>query len=121
MRNKEIAALYKTIADSFSALSEIYSSEDEQPKAKSKKEKPPKTDDSPKKDTPTEEESETTKTYTDVEVRAALAEKNKLENKKYSPQVKALVTKYSTDGTFSGIPEDKYTELITELEGIGNG
>ncbi len=121
MRNNEIAALYKTIADSFSALSEIYSSEGEQPKAKPKKEKPPKTDESSVKDTPTEEVSETTKTYTDVEVRAALAEKNKLDGKKYSPQVKALVVKYSADGTFSGIPEEKYTELMTELEGIGNG
>ena len=43
MRNKEIAELFKTIADSFMALSEIYSSateETEQPKATGKKEKP---------------------------------------------------------------------------------
>ena len=82
------------------------SAEEEKPKKSTKKE-------APKEDAP--------KTYKDVDVRAALAEKNKLENKKYSPQVKALVTKYSTDGTFSGIPAEKYTELMTELEGIGNG
>lgn len=61
------------------------------------------------------------KTYKDVEVRAALGEKAKVENKKYKPEVKALVEKYSNDGTFTGIPADKYTELMTELEGIGNG
>lgn len=84
--------------------------EAEKPKKATKKETPKA---EPKEDAP--------KTYKDVDVRAALAEKNKLENKKYSPQVKALVTKYSTDGTFSGIPAERYTELMTELEGIGNG
>ncbi|MBQ6231536.1 MAG: hypothetical protein IJJ74_10530 [Eubacterium sp.] len=84
-----------------------------------KEEKPKK---SAKKEAPKEEpKAEEPKAYTDVEVRAALAEKNKLDGKKYSPQVKALVVKYSADGTFSGIPEEKYTELMTELEGIGNG
>ena len=122
MKNKELAALFKTIADSFSALSEIYSSAEEPPKAKLKKEKAPKTDDNaPAESPPTEEKSEEPVTYTDVEVRAALGEKAKVENKKYKPEVKALVEKYSNDGTFTGIPADKYTELMTELEGIGNG
>lgn len=75
-----------------------------------------------KKETPKEEPKEDEpKTYKDVEVRAALGEKAKVENKKYKPEVKALVEKYSNDGTFTGIPADKYTELMTELEGIGNG
>lgn len=60
------------------------------------------------------------KTYTDVEVRSALGEKAKVENRKYKPEVKALVEKYSSDGTFTGISSDKYTELMKELEGIGN-
>lgn len=98
------------LTETAKALKDHYSApaptEEEKPKKSAKKE-------TPKEDTP--------KTYKDVDVRAALAEKNKLENKKYSPQVKALVTKYSTDGTFSGIPAEKYTKLMTELEGIGNG
>ncbi len=60
--------------------------------------------------------SEEVKTYKDVEVRAALGEKAKIEDKKYKPQVKALVEKYSNDGTFSGIPESNYNELMKELE-----
>lgn len=76
----------------------------------------------PKKKYPKEEpKEEDPKTYKDVEVRAALGEKARVENKKYKPEVKSLVEKYSTDGTFTGIPADKYTELMTELEGIGNG
>ena len=44
MKNKEMAELFKTIADSFTRLSEIYSSaeEAEQPKPTGKKEKPAK-------------------------------------------------------------------------------
>ena len=80
--------------------------------APAEEEKPKK----PKKGIPMEEP----KTYTDVEVRAALGEKAKVENRKFKPAVKALVEKYSNDGTFTGIPADKYTELMTELEGIGN-
>ncbi len=75
-----------------------------------------------KKDTPKEEpKADEPKTYKDVEVRAALGQKAKIEDKKYKPEVKALVEKYSTDGTFTGIPAEKYNELMTELEGIGNG
>ena len=41
MKNTEVAALFKTIADSFQALSDIYSSTEDapQPKATAKKEK----------------------------------------------------------------------------------
>ena len=70
-----------------------------------------------KEEKPTEPES---KTYTDVEVRSALGEKAKANDRKYKPEVKALVEKYSSDGTFTGISSDKYTELMKELEGIGN-
>jgi hypothetical protein len=72
------------------------------------------------KETAKEEPKDTTKTYEDVEVRAALGEKAKIDGKKYKPDVKALVEKYSTDNTFSGIPADKYNDLMKELEGIGN-
>ena len=61
------------------------------------------------------------KTYKDVEVREALGQKAKADGRKYKADVKALVEKYSTDGTFKGIDETKYTELMKELEEIGNG
>ena len=58
MKNTEAASLFKTIADSFMALSEIYSSateETEQPKATAKKEKPVKVSEpAPATDTPAE-------------------------------------------------------------------
>ena len=102
------------LTETAQALKDHYSApapaEEEKPKKPAKKETPK---EEPKEDAP--------KTYKDVEVRAALGEKAKVENKKYKPQVKALVEKYSNDGTFTGIPADKYTELMTELEGIGNG
>ena len=47
-----------------------------------------------KKDTPKEEpKADEPKTYKDVEVRAALGQKAKIEDKKYKPEVKALVEK----------------------------
>ncbi len=58
--------------------------------------------------------------YTKAEVRTALADKAKAEDKKYKDAVKALVEKYSSDGSFSGIPEEKYGGLMTELKEVGN-
>lgn len=74
----------------------------------------------PKETASKEPKEDTSKTYEDVEVRAALGEKAKIDGKKYKPDVKALVEKYSNDKTFSGIPADKYKDLMKELEGIGN-
>ncbi len=64
---------------------------------------------------------EPAETYKDVDVRAALIQKTRLDDHKYKADVQALVTKYSTDGSFSGIPAERYPEVMTELEGIGNG
>ena len=123
MRNKEIAELFKTIADSFMALSEIYSSateETEQPKATGKKEKPAKVSEPvPAVDTPAEPVTEE-KTYTKEEVRAMLSQKAKIDGCKYKVEVKELVAKYSSDGTLTKVPEDKYSELMAELEVVGN-
>ena len=123
MRNKEIAELFKTIADSFMALSEIYSSateQTEQPKATGKKEKPVKVSEpAPATDTPAEPVTEG-KTYTKEEVRATLSQKAKLDGCKYKSEVKAIVAKYSEDGTLTKVPEDKYSELMAELEVVGN-
>lgn len=116
MKNKEIAELYRAIADGFAKLSEIYSSEDtEQPKPV-KKYKPvkaeKKTEPAPAADSAAEEKSEPV-TYTKEEVRAKLAQMSKAD-------VKGIVAKYSSDGTLSGIPADKYSEVVAELEVVGN-
>lgn len=123
MKNKDLASIYKTIADSFMALSEIYSSateETEQPKATAKKEKPVKVSEPvPATDTPAEPVTEE-KTYTKEEVRAMLSQKAKIDGCKYKVEVKELVAKYSSDGTLTKVPEDKYSELMAELEVVGN-
>ena len=123
MKNTEVESLFKTIADSFMALSEIYSSateETEQPKATGKKEKPAKVSEPvPAVDTPAEPVTEE-KTYTNEEVRAMLSQKAKIDGCKYKVEVKELVAKYSSDGTLTKVPEDKYSELMAELEVVGN-
>ena len=123
MKNTDVASLFKTIADSFQALSEIYSSateETEQPKATGKKEKPAKVSEPvPAVDTPAEPVTEE-KTYTKEEVRAMLSQKAKIDGCKYKVEVKELVAKYSSDGTLTKVPEDKYSELMAELEVVGN-
>lgn len=123
MKNTEVATLFKTIADSFMALSEIYSStteEKEQPKATTKKEKPAKVSEpAPVEETTAETETET-KTYSKEDVRALLSQKAKIDGCKYKAEVKNLVAKYSSDGTLTKVPEDKYSELVAELEVLGN-
>lgn len=123
MKNTDVASLFKTIADSFMALSEIYSSateQTEQPKATAKKEKPVKVSDPvPATDTPAEPVTEE-KTYSKEDVRAMLSQKAKIDGCKYKVEVKELVAKYSSDGTLTKVPEDKYSELMAELEVVGN-
>ncbi|MGN0327703.1 MAG: hypothetical protein ACI4D4_01855 [Lachnospira sp.] len=123
MKNTEVASLFKTIADSFMALSEIYSSTTEetpQPKAMAKKEKPVKVSEPvTTEELPAESDAEA-KTYTKEEVRAMLSQKAKIDGCKYKIEVKNLVAKYSSDGTLTKVPEDKYSELMAELEVIGN-
>ena len=123
MKNKDLASIYKTIADSFQALSEIYSSateQTEQPKATAKKEKPVKVSEPvPATDTPAEPVTEE-KTYSKEDVRAMLSQKAKIDGCKYKVEVKELVAKYSSDGTLTKVPEDKYSELMAELEVVGN-
>lgn len=115
MKNKELAKLYGAIADDFSKLSQYYSSENaEQPetvrKNKSVKEE---------KKAQTAPAMEST-IYTKEEVRAKLAQMSKADAGKYKADVKGIVAKYSSDGTLSGIPVDKYTEVVATLEVIGN-
>ena len=123
MKNTDVASLFKTIADSFQALSEIYSpatEETEQPKATGKKEQPVTVSEpAPATDTPAEPVTEE-KTYTKEEVRVMLSQKAKIDGCKYKVEVKNLVAKYSSDGTLTKVPEDKYSELMAELEVVGN-
>ena len=118
MRNKEIATLLKTIADSFLALSEIYSSaEDDFPPM----EESPSVVAESSTEEPTPETEPESKSYTKEEVRALLAQKAKADEGIYKAEVKAIVSKYSADGTLTKVPEEKYPELVAELEVVGNG
>ncbi len=124
MKNKELAELYRTIADGFAKLSEYYSSGDaEQPKAV-KKDKPvkaeKKTETAPAEEYADDEESTEPVTYTKEDVRAKLAQKAKADGGKYKGDVKGIVAKFSSDGTLTGVPADKYSELVAELEVVGN-
>ena len=123
MKNTEVATLFKTIADSFMALSEIYSSATEetpQPKATAKREKPVKVSEPVTTEEPPAESETESKTYTKEDVRAMLSQKAKIDGCKYKVEVKELVAKYSSDGTLTKVPEDKYSELMAELEVVGN-
>lgn len=122
MRNKEIAELFGTIADSFMALRDLYAaSTDEKPQQKTaKKDKPTKqTKQVPSADTEKETSTETT-SYTKEDVRSMLAQKAKADGGRYKADVKGIVAKFSSDGTLTGVPEEKYPELVANLEVIGN-
>lgn len=54
------------------------------------------------------------------EVRARLAQKAKADAGKYKADVKKIVATFSSDGTLTGVPADKYPEVIAALEVIGN-
>lgn len=119
MKNSETAALLKTIAESFMALSKIYSSaNDNAARLKANDEKPEKVSNPVLKEETTAETE--VKTYTKEDVRATLSQKAKIDGCKYKADVKSLVAKYSSDGTLTKVPENKYPELMAELEVIGN-
>ena len=122
MKNSEVAKIYKSLAESFMALSEIYSSTNEETvatkEAAPKKEKPAKkAEPTPAEEPATETE---TKTYTKEDVRALLSEKAKADGCKYKAEVKNLVAQFSSDGTLTNVPEEKYAELMAALEVVGN-
>lgn len=123
MKNKELSELYRTIADGFAKLSEYYSSEDAEQPTAVKKDKPvkaeKKTESAPAEESADEESTEPV-AYTKEEVRAKLAQMSKAEAGKYKADVKGIVSKYSSDGTLSGIPADKYADVVAALEVISN-
>lgn len=122
MKNAELAQIYKTLGDSFLKLSSIYSSSDntEDTVSVTKEEMHVKVD----KPAPVEETSKEVKeesiVYTKEDVRAKLAQKAKGDGGKYKGDVKGIVAKFSSDGTLTGVPADKYSELVAELEVVGN-
>ena len=66
-----------------------------------------------------EEEPEATISFEDI--RKILSAKSSAEDGKYKAEVKALVAKYSENGTLKGVPETSYAALIAESGVIGNG
>lgn len=54
------------------------------------------------------------------DVRKLLVAKSNADGGAYKPAVKELVKKYSETGQLSSIPEEKYADVVAELEGIGN-
>ena len=69
----------------------------------------------------TEAKEEAAPSYTKEKVRELLSEVAAKEEGKYKAQVKDLVKKYADGGSLKDIPEDKYSDLVAELEVIGNG
>lgn len=112
---KDVAELLKTIGDSFLALSEICAANETTPQTKATTTKVEVT-------TPAEETSPApeTKTYSKEDVRALLSQKAKVDDCKYKAEVKVLVAKYSSDGTLTKVPEERYADLMADLEVIGN-
>ena len=123
MKNKELATLYQAIADGFVKLGEYYSSEDAEQPTAVKKDKPvkaeKKTESAPAEESADEGSTEPV-AYTKEEIRSKLAQMSKAEAGKYKADVKGLVAKYSSDGTLSGIPADKYADVVAALEVISN-
>lgn len=119
MNNNEVAELFRRIGTDFIALSASFASIGEDSLQ------------TPATDTKTEDAVETVSSgevqtpdkpvvYTKEDVRMMLKQKATADDCKYKAEVKALVVKYSSDGTLTSVPEDKYAELMEALEGTGN-
>lgn len=120
MKNKEIAELFGTIADSFMALRDIYATASvEKTQVKNTKKDKPAKQSKQAPEANAIEEAETA-AYTKEDVRAMLAQKAKADSGRYKSKVKEIVAKFSSDGTLTGVPEEKYPELVADLEVIGN-
>lgn len=121
MKMKELSAILEELiscsmklTETAQALKNYYSSATEdKPSTKAKPVKEEKTSE----EAPAEPE---VKSYTKEDVRALLSQKAKIDDCKYKAEVKSLVAKYSSDGTLTKVPAEKYAELMAELEVIGN-
>ena len=108
-REEIIIKIAKSVKDTLSSETKESSKVDEKPVAEVLA---PKTEDTPAKEG---------KTYSMEEVRALLSQKAKADGAKYKVEVKALVAKYSSDGTLTSVPVESYADLMAELEVVGNG
>lgn len=103
------------LTETAQALKEYYSSTNEDAPTK---EEPKAAEPEPVESAPAGAE---VKAYTKEDVRALLSQKAKLDGSKYKSEVKALVAKYSSDGTLTKVPEESYADLVADLEVVGNG
>jgi hypothetical protein len=125
MNNKDAALLFRKIGADFQRLSELFCSlaEDtpQMPDADAGTETPAEPAETagtaPSEDAQTQDKP---KTYSKEDVRVLLKQKATEDDCKHKTEVKALVCKYSSDGTLTSVPEEKYAELMAELEVIGN-
>ena len=111
---EELISCSKKLTETAQALKDYYSATAEDkpsPKAEPVKEE------KVAEETPAEPE---VKSYTKEDVRALLSQKAKINGCKYKTEVKSLVAKYSSDGTLTKVPAEKYAELMAELEVVGN-
>lgn len=108
-REETVIKIAKSVKDSLSSGAKESSKVDVKPVVEVPA---PKTE-----ETPAKEE----KTYSKEEVRALLSQKAKADSAKYKVEVKALVAKYSSDGTLTNVPVESYADLMAELEVVGNG
>lgn len=121
MKMKELSAILEELiscsmklTETAQALKDYYSSTTEgEPSTNTK----PVKEEKAAEETPAEPE---VKSYTKEDVRALLSQKAKIDGCKYKSEVKSLVAKYSSDGTLTKVPADKYAELMAELEVVGN-
>ena len=105
----------RKLTETAQALKDYYSSANEDAPTK---EEPKAADPEPVETAP---EVAEVKSYTKEDVRALLSQKAKLDGSKYKSEVKALVAKYSSDGTLTKVPEESYADLIADLEVVGIG
>ena len=107
----ELAECGRKLTDTAEGIRKYFSSEDTAPAEKPKEPEKAKTETPAKDDSPS---------YSKEQVRELLSAKAAADDGKYKAQVKELVKKYADGGSLKDIPEDKYPDLVAELEVVGN-
>ncbi|MCR5488363.1 MAG: hypothetical protein K6F35_12700 [Lachnospiraceae bacterium] len=107
----ELAECGRKLAGTAEAVRKYFSSEDAPKAGKAQ---------SPEKagaEAPAEDGSPS---YSKEQVRKLLSAKAAADDGRHKAQVKELVKKYADGGSLKDIPEDRYPDLVAELEVIGN-
>lgn len=107
----ELAECGRKLVDTSEAIRRCFSSADS---AGAEKGAEPKHE---KVETPAKEK---TATYSKEKVRELLSAKAAADDGKHKAQVKDLVKKYADGGSLKDIPEDRYADLVAELEVVGD-